>query len=73
MRYKSDPYELRTRYPGHCAACGGSLPRGALVWYYPKGGAIYGLGCPCDCGASMRADFNAAAWDEDVYSLGYGV
>lgn len=66
MRYKSDPYEIRIRYPGHCAGCGGTIPRDARAWYYPNGKHLYGLnGCPCRCGDVARRDFESLAFDED--------
>ena len=69
MRYQGDPYDLTVKYPGHCAGCGGSLPRGARAFYYPKTKTLYGLcGHPCSCGDAARRDFESAAFDEAVYN-----
>ena len=67
--YRSDPREIRLRYPGHCAGCGGTLPAGNHAFFYPIGNHCYGLGgFPCDCGDAARREFESARFDEDVYS-----
>lgn len=74
MRYRGDPYEITTRYPGHCAGCGGNLPAGVTAFYYPRSKTLYGLGGhPCRCGDAERGRFEDAAFDEDMYAAGHGV
>jgi hypothetical protein len=56
--------EIIARYPGKCACCGGAIPAGALVSYYPGRGIAHvgGLdGNSATCAAVLRA---AAAYPD---------
>jgi hypothetical protein len=61
-RYARDPRWLRTRYPGTCAQCNTTIPTGTPAFYYPVGKKLL---C-AECGKPASAEFEAAAFDEEV-------
>jgi len=65
-RYARDPRWLTTRYPGKCASCNADVPQGVRAFYYPIGRKLL---CPA-CSEAAAAEFEAAAFDEEVMSRG---
>jgi MinD superfamily P-loop ATPase len=64
MRYKDDPRQIVVRYPSYCAKCQTRLPKGTVVYYWPRTQTLL-----CDgCGESEYSSFLSAAADEDVYA-----
>ena len=73
MRYAGDPYWTTARFASRCqrmtngplnAMCAASIRKGDRVFYYPASRSVR-----CEaCGEHAAADFNAHAFDEDVYA-----
>lgn len=63
-RYSKDPRTITARFPGKCAKCGAPIHKGERAYYYPNGKKLYGM-TACNCGHTARADFEAAAADDD--------
>lgn len=68
MYYKNDPYWTTARFVSVCPKCGRQIRKGSDIFYYPKGKQAY---CR-ECGKAESASFEAAAFDEYVYSQGRG-
>lgn len=63
--FKGDPYWLTLRYPGICRRCNCPLKKGDRAFRY-KDGSLY-----CEdpaCGGAASAEFEAAAYAEDLTS-----
>lgn len=63
-RYSLDPRWITARFASQCAGCGADIKKGEKIFYYPNGKKAYAAAC---CGGEQAADFNAAAFDEEVY------
>ncbi len=68
-RYSLDPKWLTARFASKCAKCNALISKGDEIFYYPNGKRAYGSKCGCADDAS--GDFEAAAFDESVYSGQY--
>ena len=73
MRYERDPYWTTARFASRCrhsrtatpdSTCGAPIRKGDRIFYYPASRSVR-----CEaCGERAAADFNAHAFDEDVYA-----
>jgi hypothetical protein len=66
--YSGDPYWLTLRWPGICAGCGASFPKGARAFRF-KNKKLYGE--PCGCGTAESERFDELARAEYAYGAGY--
>ena len=60
-----DPYWIKsTKWPGTCKTCKETINPGHKAYYRPAGREIF-----CEkCGEDQERDFNAHAFDEEVYN-----
>ena len=66
MRYAKDPYWTKARFVSKCSKCGGSIKKGADIFYYPRTRSVF---CESDnCGGAASRDFESCAFDEMVYN-----
>lgn len=64
--YSLDPKWMTTRFASKCAKCAAPINKGDDLFYYPNGKRAYGS--KCGCADEYSRDFDAAAFDESVYS-----
>jgi hypothetical protein len=67
--YSNDPKWINAKFDSTCSCCKGKVKRGDSVFYNPSSKSV---SCASDnCGKQESRDFDAAKFDECVYSGGF--
>ncbi len=66
--YSNDPKWLVAKFNSKCSECGEKIKAGDRIFYYPIGKQVLSG----KCAERASADFNALAFDEEVYNYRNG-